>query len=282
LIQNADDNTFEDDVVPTISFHVVGSDDAWQMRIDCNEVGFEKENIEALCRIGHSTKKVKDHTKGYIGEKGIGFKSVFKVANVVHISSKAYSFRFDRRGMLGMITPIIETHLPANLIGGLEGRTQGNQTQLLLELVSESEFKSIIYELQKLKPQLLIFLRKIRKLIIHTPDRDVQFEIQSVPEDQDLDGKETATLTTTSLRNNKMTQEKYMIVRRLKRSLAEDDRRENVKVTEAVLAFPVNAGRPLVHPQDTYAFLPINDYGFNVSCFLSQSLKSNTNVYESI
>ncbi|KAF8854837.1 hypothetical protein BDZ45DRAFT_693078 [Acephala macrosclerotiorum] len=263
LIQNADDNTFENDVVPTLSFHVVGSENAWQMRVDCNEVGFEKENIEALCRIGHSTKKVRDRTKGYIGEKGIGFKSVFKVANVVHISSKAYSFRLDRRAMLGMITPIIEAFPPANLIGGLEGQTQGNQTQILLELLSESEFRGITNELQKLKPQILIFLRKIRKLIIHTPDQDVQFEIQTVTEDQDFDGEETATLTRLSLRDNQKTEEKYLIVRRPQGGLVKDDRRKNVEVTEAVLAFPVNKWRPLVHAQDTYAYLPINDYGFN-------------------
>lgn len=241
------------------------------MRIDCNEVGFEKENIEALCRIGDSTKKVKDRTKGYIGEKGIGFKSVFKVANVVHISSKAYSFRFDRRGMLGMITPIIETFPSSNLIGRLQRQIEGKETQLLLELLGESEFKRINDELQKLKPQILIFLRKIRKLTLHTPDQDVQFEIQRVAEDQDLDGKETATLTRTSSRNNEKTEEKYLIVRRLQGSLVKDDRRDNIDVTEAVLAFPVNKkGQPLVQAQDTYAYLPINDYGFNVSCFFSQ------------
>jgi hypothetical protein len=160
-----------------------------QMLIDCNEIGFKKENIEALCCIGDSTKKAKDRTKGYIGEKGIGFKSVFKVANVVHISSKGYSFRFDRQGMLGLITPIIEMFPPANLIGALERRTQGDQTQLLLELLSEAEFKSIIGELHILNPQMLIFLRKIQKLIVHTPERGVRFEIQTVAKDQDLDGK---------------------------------------------------------------------------------------------
>lgn len=102
-----------------------------------------------------------------------------------------------------MITPIIETFPPANLIGAPERRTQGNQTQLLLELLGEAEFKSIIKELHMLKPQMLIFLRKIQKLIVHTPERDVQFEIQTAAEDQDLDRKETATLTSTSLRDGK-------------------------------------------------------------------------------
>jgi hypothetical protein len=240
LIQNANDNTFENDVIPTLSFYLSGSGNERQMRIDCNETGFKKENIEALCRIGDSTKKGKDRMKGYIGEKDIGFKSVFKVANVVHISSKGYSFKFDRRGMLGMLTPIIETLPPANFIKAPEGGTQGNQTQLLLELLGESEFQSIIKELHMLKPQMLIFLRKIRKLIVHTPERDVQFEVQTVAEDQDLDRKETVTLISTSLRDGKTTKYKYLIVRRIVGSLAKDDRRENVEETEVVLAFPLN------------------------------------------
>lgn len=268
MIQNADDNTFETDVIPTLSFHLASSENAWQMCIDCNEIGFNKENIDSLCSIGASTKKSKDRMKGYIGEKGIGFKSVFKVANVVHISSRGYSFRFDRRGMLGMITPIIETFPPANSIGALERRTRGNETHLLLELNGEPEFRSIVKELHMLKPQMLIFLRKIRKLIVHTPERDVQFEIQTVTKDEDLDGEETATLTTTSLGNGKTTKDKYLIVRRLVHALAKDDRRKNVEETEVVLAFPLEKGQPRLQAQDTYAYLPINKYGFNVSSVL--------------
>jgi len=170
--------------------------------------------------------------------------------------------------MLGMITPIIETFPPANSIGALQRQTRGNETHILLELNGEPEFRSIVEELHMLKPQMLIFLRKIRKLIVHTPERDVQFEIQAVAKDEDLDGEETATLTTTSLSNGKTTKDKYLIVRRLIHSLAKDDRRENVEETEVVLAFPLEKGQPRLQAQDTYAYLPINKYGFNVSSVL--------------
>lgn len=42
-----------------------------------NEVGFSANNIRALCDVGNSTKM--GHNAGYIGKKGIGFKSVFRV-----------------------------------------------------------------------------------------------------------------------------------------------------------------------------------------------------------
>lgn len=42
-----------------------------------NEQGFSFNNIRALCDVGNSTKK--GLNTGYIGKKGIGFKSVFRV-----------------------------------------------------------------------------------------------------------------------------------------------------------------------------------------------------------
>lgn len=48
-----------------------------------NEVGFSGDNIRALCNVGNSTKKASK--AGYIGKKGIGFKSVFRVlSNYMH------------------------------------------------------------------------------------------------------------------------------------------------------------------------------------------------------
>lgn len=42
-----------------------------------NEQGFSAKNMRALCDVGNSTKK--GSSTGYIGKKGIGFKSVFRV-----------------------------------------------------------------------------------------------------------------------------------------------------------------------------------------------------------
>lgn len=43
---------------------------------------------------------------GYIGQKGIGYKSVFAVSDEPEIHSNGFHIRFDRRQLLGMITPI--------------------------------------------------------------------------------------------------------------------------------------------------------------------------------
>jgi hypothetical protein len=100
LLQNADDNTYES-VTPTLGFsYKPGS-----LRIGCNEVGFTSKNVEAICAISQSTKSGKTNDGEYIGEKGIGFKSVFKAAEVVSISSGDFTFKFDTTTFLGMVAP---------------------------------------------------------------------------------------------------------------------------------------------------------------------------------
>lgn len=49
----------------------------WGIIVLNNEQGFSAMNIRALCDVGNSTKK--GSSAGYIGQKGIGFKSVFRV-----------------------------------------------------------------------------------------------------------------------------------------------------------------------------------------------------------
>lgn len=101
LIQNADDNKYEG-LSPTLDITYSNR----TLRIDCNEIGFGRRNVETICSVGASIKAGLGNSTRYIGEKGIGFKSVFKVAHTVWIKSSHYSFKFDRREKLGMIAPI--------------------------------------------------------------------------------------------------------------------------------------------------------------------------------
>ena len=107
LVQNADDNAYNADCTPAL--HIEYEDGLLLVR--CNEVGFSRQNVEAICAIGRSSKGGRDHRTDMqhrIGEKGVGFKSVFKIADVVWIKSGYYSFKLDKSQPLGMITPLRE------------------------------------------------------------------------------------------------------------------------------------------------------------------------------
>ena len=75
-VQNADDNVYSENVEPTLTFILQESG----IIVLNNEQGFSAQNIRALCDVGSSTKK---GYFGYIGKKGIGFKSVFRVQQLI-------------------------------------------------------------------------------------------------------------------------------------------------------------------------------------------------------
>nr|XP_032823228.1 protein NO VEIN-like isoform X2 [Petromyzon marinus] len=103
LVQNADDNSYPSgpDAQPPSLLFVVEND---RVTLLNNEVGFSERNVRYICDIGKSTKG--KHKYGYIGQKGIGFKSVFKVTDRPEIHSNGFHLRFDRRsGPMGLILP---------------------------------------------------------------------------------------------------------------------------------------------------------------------------------
>lgn len=90
LLQNADDCLYDNDVIPSLKMSLDGE----TLTIEYNEQGFTKANIRAITAIGESTKK-KILDNNVIGEKGVGFKSVFEVAEDVEIHSKAFNFKLN-------------------------------------------------------------------------------------------------------------------------------------------------------------------------------------------
>ena len=89
LIQNADDCDYPEGVIPSFSL-TQSPDDV--LISGYNETGFSKQNVRAITAIGESTKSVLlGHTQ-QIGEKGVGFKSVFGVASSVDIHSNGFHF----------------------------------------------------------------------------------------------------------------------------------------------------------------------------------------------
>jgi len=146
LIQNAEDNEYKNDVTPKVKF-ILTSD---CLIVQNNETGFKEENVQALCYIGGTTKTNK--SLGYIGEKGIGFKSVFMVADEVQIFSNGFQFRFkyDKNDPLTMLIPEWIEHVPDFV--------DPTQTNIILVLNDESKAKASEY-LDDVHPNLLLFLR---------------------------------------------------------------------------------------------------------------------------
>ncbi|KAF5008934.1 hypothetical protein FDECE_4797 [Fusarium decemcellulare] len=253
LIQNADDNTFSSAVTPSLSLTLSGSSPRY-LRTDCNEVGFTLEQVNAIATTGDSTKKaISRRQRGYIGEKGIGFKSVFKVASVVNIVSGYYEFMFERDTPLGMILPVLSPFPSRHRLL--------DHTQFLLQLGDQVDVQRIQTDLENIDPELLIFLRKLRRLSIETNYTKKTYHVQTDTSDATIG--ETATVYSTYGNENLTLDKKYAITRFNASRMPSDTRREGITRSEVILAFPINESKsPKMGRHKAFAFLPIDDFGF--------------------
>lgn len=230
--------------------------------IHSNEDGFSAANVSAICSVGESTKT---SIRGYIGEKGIGFKSVFKVARRVHVRSEPYSFAFEYDydlpdSGLGMVTPLPEEYSQLS---------DGIRTSMVLSLRADCNRDNLFHEFKNLPATFLLFLEKLKKL---------SFRIEQPG------GGTVENVYTRSTENNRATITKavggveenfyFWIKEKTVESMPEDDKRTIKKdgkivmrITKAdvILALPLDKEDvPIVDPQPVFAFLPMRKVGFKV------------------
>lgn len=158
LIQNADDCSYtwadSQKKHPALVFEFTPG----RILVKSNEDGFEESHVRALCSVGKRTKT------GQIGEKGIGFKSLFKVAWKVQIQSGPFCFSLQHRegqNGLGMIAPVNEAHeyLPEII-----------RTQFTLFLISPEHHLDLRDKLLNFPFTMTAFLRKLDLVNVYYRD----------------------------------------------------------------------------------------------------------------
>ncbi|KAJ4027908.1 hypothetical protein NW752_000157 [Fusarium irregulare] len=263
LLQNADDNNYSTAISqgqdPYVSFEVYPD----KVTIECNENGFTPENLKAICAIGKSSKV---GAAGYIGEKGIGFKSVFMAAWKVHIQSNDFSFSFTHRqgdSGLGMVTPVWEeTEEPI-----AESLTRITLLLHTSEDPDEDERRreTIRLQFQDLQHTILLFLRKLRKVQVSFFDED---NLEPSTTTYSLHGSNPATIWRETPEG--MEERQYHITKHIAENIPRSENRTYSEEgdradssAEVVLAFPLtDEETPIVENQDVFAFLPMRPMGF--------------------
>ncbi|XP_067286203.1 uncharacterized protein wu:fj29h11 isoform X3 [Pseudorasbora parva] len=245
LIQNADDNSYpEGGEQPALSF-VVERD---CISILNNECGFEERNVRAVCDVGRSTKG--KHTYGYIGQKGIGFKSVFKVTDCPEIHSNGFHIQFDKTsGPMGYILPHwVEQERPVSA-AAKEIAEQRWTTKIHLPLRSENyQTKNLFHDVH---PSLLLFLHRLRSITIFN---EAEKRLVSMTR-RDLSHNILEVAHTGGV-------ERWLVVKRM---LYPKKIKDDVESTELALAFQLgDASSCEVKPekQPVFAFLPLRSFGF--------------------
>ncbi|KAJ0152697.1 Benzoate 4-monooxygenase [Fusarium oxysporum f. sp. albedinis] len=263
LLQNADDNNYSTALSsgqdPYVSFEVRPD----KVSIECNENGFTHENLKAICAIGKSSKV---GAAGYIGEKGIGFKSVFMAAWKVHIQSNDFSFSFTHRkgdSGLGMVTPVWED---------ADESLRGSSTRITLFLHTSDDpeedarqRETIRLQFQDLQHTILLFLRKLRKVQVSFFDED---DTQTSSTTYSLRGSKPVTVKKETFEG--VEERQYHVTKHVAENIPKSENRTYSEEqdradssTEVVLAFPLaDSGTPIVENQDVFAFLPMRPMGF--------------------
>jgi hypothetical protein len=177
-----------------------------------------------------------------------GFKAVFTVADIVHILSGRYSFKFDNSGSgeLGMIAPIWTTEYPV----------ENGWTIFRLRIPPRINIDSLSQKLSDIEPTLLLFLRKLRQLDVTSGGIHYRISRHDTPDDMTL--LRTISITQT-------TEQGYLVVKHTLNTMPDDQKRQNINKSEIILAFPVFAtGEPMAVNQNVHTFLPLRSYGFKV------------------
>ncbi len=253
LIQNADDNAYDTSREPWIKFYLREHQKEgyfYCLHVVNNERGFRQENVEKLCQFFGSTKR----KLGFIGEFGVGFKSVFSITKDPYIYSNGFSFKFhyEEKEPLTLIMPIWVEKSPEFVERGC--------TNIVLPFVKERE-REVLNQLKGISPSLLLFLKKLKK---------IEFVNQLTGENKSFKRIERGDKFL--ILEDKGNEQMWEVVRKemkipenlkeyLKRQIGKD---AGIDTTEVILAFPLKEdGSPdASREQYVFAFLPVRKYGF--------------------
>jgi hypothetical protein len=266
LIQNADDNEYSPNVIPSLQVQL--TKDLIVFRN--NEDGFTETHMRALCNVGTSTKK---GGKGYIGQKGIGFKSVFSVSARPEVHSNGFHVAFDRDNC--MILPLWINEVerwPAD-----EDPVRSERWTTTIKLPLDGKSANDYIRLQSslritCHANILLFLNKLQRIVLDVPDAGELEPSYDLRKSTLADNWIETSVNSSS--------ETWFVLRRLLRPLEVRDN-FRVDVTEIALAVLFDTERTSdlssdLHEDDgivrtlrlnsscvqpVYAYLPVKSYG---------------------
>uniref|UniRef100_A0A0D9XSE1 Protein NO VEIN C-terminal domain-containing protein n=1 Tax=Leersia perrieri TaxID=77586 RepID=A0A0D9XSE1_9ORYZ len=274
---NAEDNEYPSGVPPSLEFLVTSKDitesgASATLLIFNNEKGFSPANIESISRVGKSTKKG-NRDQGYIGEKGIGFKSVFLISSQPHIFSKGYQIKFNEKPCdecgIGYIVPEwVESRPSLSDIREIYGSSKDLPTTTIILPLKNEKVNAVKEQLSSIHPEMLLFLSKIRQLSVKedncNPECSTLSEI-SISSEKDFEVRknvnaESYTVHLSALEDGKKKECPYYMWRQkfLVKPENRVDKRAEIGEWVITLAFPfhqrLSRGKQLL--PGVYAFLP--------------------------
>ncbi|CAF2786294.1 unnamed protein product [Rotaria sp. Silwood2] len=165
LIQNAEDNFYDSSIIPCLRIEI----DHNYILLSNNEQGLRARDVLAICSLAVTTKTIQQE---HIGEKGVGFKSVFAASNQPMLISRAWKFHFKVSGLDAMsyITPlwITDQDIPDCISNQISAYAQHTHLYLPLKLQPHTPEANLFLNqvIKAVDPCILLNMRRLKKLEI--------------------------------------------------------------------------------------------------------------------
>ena len=244
IIQNAEDATYNINKKAILEFFLLKEG----ILVLSNQDGFSEDDVRSICVMASGDKIAKKDQ--FIGEKGLGFRSVFKITDTPCISSNGYRFYFDKNQSYEKPFLLKDYHkrLPKKF-------EEYSFTSIFLPYsINKNEIDELENDFKtKINPKLILFLKKLNLLSIIKNDKKL-IDIQKKKEkSENFD-------LITLLENNK--KQKYFLIRKtINTSHIYEEKRKNIKEREIVLAFPEKIENTISSSSiGVFAFLPTEIY----------------------
>ena len=249
IIQNCDDNSYKGDVEPSLIIRLTEE----LIEFENNEIGFSERDVESICSIGQSSKA---NRKGFIGHKGIGFKSVFKICSNPKIHSNEFHFELAAEAKEGEESAGLEYIVPQP-VPAPAGWRAGSGTKIVLPIAS-SRRREIQKCIKDLEETILLFLRKLRVIEIHdSRAQDGSVHIRRMRREVEVEGN----FDLVSLANVVDGEESSQDWLVLKTNVAE--KTQDDLCLQLAVPFMHELGAEQDYRQrDVFAYLPVRCYGF--------------------
>jgi len=224
-----------------------------------NGAPFDESNLRAICGI-RSSKKPERGTLGYLG---IGFKSVFKVADCAEVYSSGFRFKFDRNHPDWAAEP---TETPWHVIPiWIEQPSEvlaPEKTTFIVRLRNNDAYQHLMSGLKEIRAELYLFLKWIKRISITD---EVSGETWSL-EDHGEDDNGISTLKQNStLHRFKFFRREITVPDELKTDRLTQEYRANVTKRAIAIAFAIDEDGNLDPSPATamyggvYSFLPLGE-----------------------
>jgi len=255
LIQNAEDSGLN---LPPQSGEVSVYFNEHRLKFIHNGHSFDDTNLQAICNI-NSSKKPERGTLGYLG---IGFKSVFKVADCAEVYSNGFQFKFDRKHpeweSESTNTP---WHVIPIWIEKLTEEIEPDKTTFIIRFKDQNAAHHVRESLKLLKAELYLFLKWITQIHIIDEVSGDKTTLASAPKEGDI----TVLKHGDQTYRFKFFRKQVAVPDAIKQDQLTQEYRANVTQREIAIAFAVDESGDL-NPSSApamyggvYSFLPLGE-----------------------